>query len=538
MKDKRIIYIAICATVVVLGGALRALFAYNAFYDPEEMFRVRETHADVFSDFITESISERTPFLDGFLFRSLFQLNDSEIFVRLCSASLGVFYVALLCALSSRMLGNRRQGIFVATLAAFSPLFVFYSGIVRYHNFHAIFTLMSVYFFWLIMQGRANYRHAAAYGLTTALAMMSHYYTIYLILSQAVVFLLHKLRDANAWKNIAVAATTFAVSFSPFTRVFLLQIKRADVAALDPSTMIADLFSRKIFDFFDVIFHIMLGEHYLIHSRLPIDRILLFLTFIILLFCLISFVVHTLKSRGTGNAAFPALIFFIAFFLAFATSEATGGMPASAKYLMPFAFLFYMVLAWTWDFNGGGVRVALASSIIAVLALAQINLYLSFTEKPTVKTVADHICDDIAKGGAVLFSAEAIGIPGFGKIDYSHEMALEYFAEYAPCAANVALVDDGRFPGRTRLRPGKLNVVKLISPGDTESIEALLEEHGRLWLFYFNLGREPHEHLKREILPTEAYRTLAKLAPPAESVIFKVSPRRDYFKGGAFLFLK
>ncbi|HOC92217.1 MAG TPA: glycosyltransferase family 39 protein [bacterium] len=525
--------------VVALGGALRALFAYNAFYDPEELIRVRIAHAEPFSRFILESKMDMTPFLDIFVIRLFYHIFESELAVRICQAGIGVFFLIVLCILSSRMLGDGYGGLFVSAIAAISPLHTFYSCIVRYHNLNAIFTLVAIYFFWKIVEKGGHWKDAVAFGLFAAGAMMTQYYTIYLFAALFAYLVIFNFRKLPRLAPLAgIASLSFMFFFLPFFKFFLFQINKVNGASITFRELAAGIFTKSFFNLIDSIFGFILGDFYLIHGRSLLDRTLLFSSFAILAAFLLLFLWLICRRNPKREIIFPAFILGFILVISYITREASTAA-ISAKYYLPFTFLFYMIITHAIiSINARVVKAALATSVIAVLALAQVNLYHSFTEKTTVKTVAANICDDIAEGGAVLFSAEAIGMLGFGKIDYSHEMALEYFAEYAPCAANVALVDDGRFPGRTRLRPGKLNVVKLISPGDTESIEALLIEHGRLWLFYFNLGREPHEHLKREILPTEAYRTLAKLAPPAESVIFKVSPRRDYFKGGAFLFLK
>lgn len=539
MKSEQIKYFAACALILSAGAALRIVFAINAFYDPEEIIRVREVHAPTFSTFISEISAEMTPFLDAFFLRALFQISNSELFVRICYSMLGIVYLGLLCLLVGKMLNDRWLGAFVAALAALSPLLVFYSGIVRYHNFHAIFCLFSVYFFWHTFYKMGGMTRAATYGFFTALALMTHYYTFYLIAAQIVVFLFFSARHLKAWKNIAVASAAGAATFIPYFRFFIFQIDRADSSALSTSVIANEFFSRKIFNHIDSILNMILGEHYLIHSRLPIERILLFSVFSFLLVFFLLLIFHMVKEHNNTTLTFPVIMLSVTLTVAFATSEVAGGMPVSAKFLMPFTFLFFMILVLILSrVNNYLTRAALSTALLAIMLLSQVNLFICVFEKPNVRTTATHICNDIKDGGVVVFSAEAVAIPGYGEIDYTHEMALEYFAEYAPCSADVALVDDGRFAGHTRLRPGKLNVVKLISAGDTESVEKLLQEHGRLWLFYFNLGREPYEHLRREILPTEAYRTLAKIAPPAESIIFKVSPRRDYFSGGAFLFLK
>ncbi len=539
MKKFRDNYSLAVISVIVVGLIMRLLFAYHAFYDPEELHRIRIANAETFSGFLFESKMDLTPFLDIFLLRLFCSIFDSEFALRTCQIAISAVYLFVLYKVSWRMLNNRAGGTFVAAMAALSPLHVFYSGIVRYHNLNALFVLLSIYYFHKLIEDVDGHKSSLAYGISTAAAMMTQYYTIYLIGAQlAYLVLFRSKRLPRLWLKLLIAFTAAFVFFLPFLRVFLFQIRKADSKALDILVLAKGFLSKDFFNLIDSVFGFILGDFYLIHGDGVVNRMLLFSSFFLFAAMFAIFIRMILKRKLQRELLFPAVILGIVLTLSYGLRDVSTAA-ISAKYFLPFVFLLYMIFAGLLlSFNNKAIKIIFTATVFAILILAQANMISALMEKPTVATAAESICEDIdEKGGVVVFSSEVTGIPGVG-IDYSYETPMEYFAEYAPCEAEVALIDDGRYKGRTRLRKGKLSVIRIIPPGDDAAVRALFEEKERIWMFFYNQGRDPERYLKNEMPPTEAYRALSALTGPSESIVFKVSPRRDYFLGGAYLFVK
>jgi len=539
MKKFRDNYSLAVIAVIAVGLILRLLFAYHAFYDPEELHRIRIANAETFSRFLFESKMDLTPFLDIFLLRFLCSIFDSEFALRTCQVAISAIYLFVLYKVSWRMLNNRSGGALVVAMAALSPLHVFYSGIVRYHNLNALFVLLSIYYFHKLLEDIEGYKPSLAYGVSTAAAMMTQYYTIYLVGAQLVYLVsFHSKRLSRLWLKLLVAFTAAFVFFLPFIRVFLFQIQKADSKALEFLVLIKGFLSKDFFNLIDSIFGFILGDFYLIHGDGIVNRILLFSALFLFTAMFAVFIRMILKRKMSREILFPAVILGIVLILSYGLRDVSTAA-ISAKYFLPFVFLLYMIFAGLLlSLKDKATKTILTVAVFAILILAQANMISALMEKPTVSTAAESICEDIDEnGGVVVFSSEITGIPGVG-IDYSYETPMEYFAEYAPCEAEVALIDDGRYKGQTRLRQGKLSVIRIIPPGDDAAVRTLFEEKERIWMFFYNQSRDPEQYLKNEMPPTEAYRALSATEEPAESIVFKVSPRRDYFLGGAYLFVK
>ena len=132
----------------------------------------------------------------------------SEFALRYLSVIFSMLTVALLGRFG-RELGGRRVAWVAGGLAALSPLYVIYAQEVRMYAVVTFFALASVYFQWKIMEGwkvgrsvsrdggsaiiqpskYPTFRPYVGYVLATAAGLYTHYFTIFLLIFENLVWL-------------------------------------------------------------------------------------------------------------------------------------------------------------------------------------------------------------------------------------------------------------------------------------------------------------------------------------------------------------
>jgi len=133
-------------------------------------------------------------------------IGSGDWIVRMLSALTGVVSLLLVYALGKRLL-DESVGLLSAFLLAISPLHVWYSQEARMYALVALLGLCSAYFVWRSLEeGRAG--HWLAYVLSTAAAVSTHYFALFLLPFQNVyVFYLLIRRRAvrRIWKTWLVS---------------------------------------------------------------------------------------------------------------------------------------------------------------------------------------------------------------------------------------------------------------------------------------------------------------------------------------------
>ena len=109
----------------------------------------------------------------------------SEFSLRYLSLVFSVLTVALLVHFGRRM-GGWRVGLTAGWLAALSPFYVAYAQEVRMYAVVTFFALASIYFQWEVMFGRRSTvrRNAIFYAIVTAAALYTHYFTLFLLAAE------------------------------------------------------------------------------------------------------------------------------------------------------------------------------------------------------------------------------------------------------------------------------------------------------------------------------------------------------------------
>jgi uncharacterized membrane protein len=110
-------------------------------------------------------------------------LGTGVVALRLLSALAGIATVAVAWAIVSELAG-RRAAIVTATLVAVNPLFVWYSQEARAYGLFVFAAALALLCFLRALREPSN-RHLAEFALTASLALLSHYFAVFLVIPMA-----------------------------------------------------------------------------------------------------------------------------------------------------------------------------------------------------------------------------------------------------------------------------------------------------------------------------------------------------------------
>jgi len=177
----------------------------------------------------------------------------SEFALRDLSVVFSMLTVALLIRFAQELAG-RRAGWVAGGLAALSPLYVTYAQEVRMYAVVTFLALVSVYFLWRSLANwrvdREEWKPLVSYVLATAASLYTHYFTIFLLLFENIVWLVWALGSrteaGTRWRRISIwlgAQLAILVIFLPQLPLAL----RQTVAYANPSLTppgVAEFISR------------------------------------------------------------------------------------------------------------------------------------------------------------------------------------------------------------------------------------------------------------------------------------------------------
>jgi mannosyltransferase len=201
------------AVLTVLGGALRLTALGTQSFDGDEL-STAALMAGSFSDlFSSVERTEAVPYPYFLLLKGWAELfGTSEFSLRLPSAIAGALTVPV-AALVTKELLSARAALLTAALVAVNPLLVWYSQQARVYALFALLgTLMLLYFQRALDGGRT--RTLALWALWSALALLVHYFAIFLIVPQAVWLAVTARRHRRAGAVLAAASTVAIVAIA------------------------------------------------------------------------------------------------------------------------------------------------------------------------------------------------------------------------------------------------------------------------------------------------------------------------------------
>lgn len=166
-------------------------------------------------------------------------LGDSEFGVRALSAVFGVLAVIIVYVLGRRLF-DVEVGMLSALLLALAPLHIWYSQEARMYVMAGTWSLLASCCLLLALgsEGKSSKwtpvelpRHRAnwwaGYVVASALALYTHYYTLFVLLFQnlfVVYWLCSGKSGRRTWRNWLVAETVIAVLFLPWVPVMFRQV--------------------------------------------------------------------------------------------------------------------------------------------------------------------------------------------------------------------------------------------------------------------------------------------------------------------------
>ena len=194
------------AAVLAGAAALRlSTLDLQSFWYDEAFTPVHVLHADLGATLRSMVHSENSPplwYLIAWLDVRLF--GDGEVALRMPSALAGIATVAVAWAIG-RELAGRRCALVCALLVACSPLFTWYSQEARVYALFA-FTSALAMLCCLRAQRKPTPGRMAAFALSGALALLTHYFAAFLLAGMA----LWLLRDRAARRGALVACAAIA----------------------------------------------------------------------------------------------------------------------------------------------------------------------------------------------------------------------------------------------------------------------------------------------------------------------------------------
>jgi uncharacterized membrane protein len=190
---------------LILGGlGLRLAVTRGIWLD--EAISIHQAHLSLHDLFSNLYYGDRHPPLHHLvLWLTIRAFGDSEFAVRLPSLIAGTLVIPVLYELG-RELYDRRTGLIAAAFAAASPLLVWYSQEVRMYAFVTLFGLLALLTQLRVMRN-GTMLNWAAYILSTAALLWSHYFGLLLIGVQQIIFiavLIHRKRRGEPIKPLAL----------------------------------------------------------------------------------------------------------------------------------------------------------------------------------------------------------------------------------------------------------------------------------------------------------------------------------------------
>jgi mannosyltransferase len=189
------------AALVVLAAALRlATLDQQSFWYDEAFTPVHVLHSGLGPTLRAVVHHENTPplwYLLAWADARLF--GDGELALRLPSALAGILTVPVVWAIAARLAG-RRAAVIAAAIVAVNPLFLWYSQEARAYGLFVLTGALAMLCFVRALD-EPSARRMAAFALAGALALLTHYFAVFLLVPMA----LWLLRDA-AHRRTALAA--------------------------------------------------------------------------------------------------------------------------------------------------------------------------------------------------------------------------------------------------------------------------------------------------------------------------------------------
>lgn len=185
------------AAIVALAAALRlSTLGLQSFWYDEAYTPVHVLHPGLGATMRAMVHSENTPPLWYVLIWAWSRIfGTGVIALRSLSALAGILTVPVVWGIG-RELAGRRAALVCALLVAVNPLFVWYSQEARAYALFGLFSALAVLCF-LRAERQPSPRRLALFALSGSLALLSHYFAVFLLIPMAL-WLLHRREHLRA----------------------------------------------------------------------------------------------------------------------------------------------------------------------------------------------------------------------------------------------------------------------------------------------------------------------------------------------------
>ncbi|HTZ86742.1 MAG TPA: glycosyltransferase family 39 protein [Solirubrobacteraceae bacterium] len=194
------------AALTLLAAALRlSTLTEQSFWYDEAFTPVHVLHSGLGATLHAVVHHENTPplwYLLAWVDARVF--GDGALALRLPSALAGIATVPIVWAIGQELAG-RRAALIGAALVAVSPLFVWYSQEARAYGLFVLFAALCMLCFARLLREPTR-AHAAAFAVSGALALLTHYFAVFLLMPMALWLLRERSTRRIALGAIAVLA--------------------------------------------------------------------------------------------------------------------------------------------------------------------------------------------------------------------------------------------------------------------------------------------------------------------------------------------
>ncbi len=204
--------------IILFGAAVRfyEISRESLWYD--ELFPLWASRLPI-GELLKEVPASRHPPLYYLIGHVWFAISTNDTWVRLISWTAGVFTIWLVYLLAKEMF-SRRAGLWAATLAASSPYLFWYSREASDYSLLIAVSTASLYFL-VRSSNRGGWANWTVYVITTSAALFTHFYAAFLLVAEAVFFVLihdRRQRRLRPWLISEAALMGFVLLWMLFNR--------------------------------------------------------------------------------------------------------------------------------------------------------------------------------------------------------------------------------------------------------------------------------------------------------------------------------
>lgn len=269
--------IGVCVFAVIIRAI--GVDPINLSIEEAEFFYF--SHPSISNDELLTLCQRGLPIFDFIFYRAWFSLVGFSILKgKALSFFFNIALIPVIYALSKKIKNSEAEARFSAFLIVVSLSFISLANVPRFYNEVLLFSVLSFYFFLDFLKPKVPLMGIVCYVLFTSLAILCHYYFVFVLISQGIMALLFYYKKQ-------VSKTNFLLALACFTSIALI---------------IAMVFST-------FIYLVKSGNEYLAESSSPFivfAHLYIFLgqdpvLFIICLVLLVVYIICFFKTKQSHN---------------------------------------------------------------------------------------------------------------------------------------------------------------------------------------------------------------------------------------------